>query len=513
LKNIGDKIRSALQKTMDFLNTPIFDIRGSITNLFSNVKDYFSSRILTIKESLNNTFSKIGERFDSIKNAVLNPLTSFKNFAKNIGSKIGGLFGRKTKEQREEEQIKNPAKSVIDYMKKRIEPLLKKIKGGSGDDKDKGLLSKLTDMLAPLSGVLGSLAGGIGSFLTTTLFPAIASAATLLAPVLAAIVVAAAAAGLGTIIYNKFVSPFLDEMARKEREKINLGAKVETEQRTTDKGGRAFILVDPETGKETFIDESDVTQEMRDQGLVREVGKQTLEAGGGEVTGAFTDTPIVAGAEMVESQAEVAQQFGLEAITPRLTRLRQQEDRIKSLAVAVSEAKGREKGKMEKAFLAAVREYKDFVEDLERNEPFIEALGKQRHKNLMKSIKETDFYKSLGKTQKTTLTTAAFGMGGAIKTVTVPGVVKGQEGVAGIPEMEAVIKRRQELQLAANEVANAEQTAPPPTVVVQNNSNPIVNQSENYITSTLEPEPAVFDYLNTQPMAPGAGVLLPGTGN
>ena len=217
--------------------------------------------------------------------------------------------------------------------------------------------------------------GGIGSFLTTTLFPAITSAATLLAPVLAAIVVAAAAAGLGTIIYNKFVSPFLDEMARKEREKINLGAKVETEQRTTDKGGRAFILVDPETGKETFIDESDVTQEMRDQGLVREVGKQTLEAGGGEVTGAFTDTPIVAGAKMVESQAEVAQEFGLEAITPRLTRLRQQEDRIKSLAVAVSEAKGREKGKMEKAFLAAVREYKDFVEDLERNEPFIEALG------------------------------------------------------------------------------------------------------------------------------------------
>ena len=79
LKNIGDNIRSALQKTVDFLNTPIFDIRGSITNLFSNVKDYFSSRILTIKESLNNTFSKIGERFDRIKNAVLNPLTSFKN--------------------------------------------------------------------------------------------------------------------------------------------------------------------------------------------------------------------------------------------------------------------------------------------------------------------------------------------------------------------------------------------------------------------------------------------------
>ena len=166
---------------------------------------------------------------------------------------------------------------------------------------------------------------------------------------------------------------------------------------------------------------------------------------------------------------------------------------------------------MEDAFRAAVREYKDFVKGLESNEPFIKALGKQRHKDLMKSIKETDFYKSLRNTSR--LETYGFGMHMHHRLVTTPGAVTGKEGVAGIPEMEAVIRRRQELQLAANEVANAEQNAPPPTVVVQNNSNPIVNQSENYITSTLEPEPAVFDYLNTQPMAPGAGVLLPGTGN
>ena len=511
LKNIGDNIRSALQKTVDFLNTPIFDIRGSITNLFSNVKDYFSGRILTIKESLNNTFSKIGERFDKIKDAVLNPLTAFKNFARGIGSKIGGFFGMKSKEQREEEQVKNPAKSVINYMKKNIEPLLKKIKGRGGDDGDKGFLSKIADMLAPLSGVLGSLAGGFGAFLTTTLLPALTSAATLLAPVLSAIVVAAAAAGLGTIIYNKFVSPFLDKLAAAEREKINLGAKVNTKQRTTSKGGAAFILVDPETGKETFIDESDITQEMRNQGLIREVGQQNLEAGGGEVTGAFTDTgSIVAGAEMAKSQAEVAQDFGLEAITPRLTRLRQQEDRIKSLAIAVSEAKGTEKSTTENAFRAAVREYKDFVRGLESNEPFIKALGKQRHKNLMKSIKETDFYESLDRTSRVIQTGS--GMGMTTTLLTVPSAVEGQQGVAGIPEMEAVIRRRQELQAAANEVANAQQTAPAPTVVVQNNSNPVVSQSENYFTSTLEPEKPVFEFLNTQPMTPGAGVLLPGTG-
>ena len=86
---------------------------------------------LNIKKQISEAFSS---RFKKLQDAIKKPFTSIRN----AFSKVGNFFGFKSKEQREEEEAKNPAKFIIRYLKKNIEPLLKRIAGISGGVAEEG---------------------------------------------------------------------------------------------------------------------------------------------------------------------------------------------------------------------------------------------------------------------------------------------------------------------------------------------------------------------------------------
>ena len=74
---------------------------------------------LNLKKQIGDAFSA---RFKQLQDAIKKPFTSIKN----AFSKVGNFFGFKSKEQREEEEARNPAKFIINYLKKNIEPLLRR---------------------------------------------------------------------------------------------------------------------------------------------------------------------------------------------------------------------------------------------------------------------------------------------------------------------------------------------------------------------------------------------------
>jgi hypothetical protein len=129
-----------------------------IAKFTSDVKGTFKKLgdKLNLKKQIGDAFSA---RFKQLQDAIKKPFTSIKN----AFSKVGNFFGFKSKEQREEEEAKNPAKFIINYLKKNIEPLLKRLAGvggGGGGDGGGGLFS-----MGGLPGLLTTLGGILAGFL------------------------------------------------------------------------------------------------------------------------------------------------------------------------------------------------------------------------------------------------------------------------------------------------------------------------------------------------------------
>ena len=135
----------------------------------------FGISLQKLKEDFKGTFKKLGEklnlkkqigdafnkRIKSLQDAIKKPFTAIKN----TFGKIGNFFGFKTKEQREEEEAKNPAKFIIRYLKKNIEPLLKKLGGVAPDDSGGGLLSLLgKSALLKVLGIGAAVSGLLAYF-------------------------------------------------------------------------------------------------------------------------------------------------------------------------------------------------------------------------------------------------------------------------------------------------------------------------------------------------------------
>ena len=142
---------------------------------FSTSIKSFGISLQKLKEDFKGTFKKLGEklnlkkqigdafnkRIKSLQDAIKKPFTAIKN----TFGKIGNFFGFKTKEQREEEEAKNPAKFIIRYLKKNIEPLLKKLGGVAPDDSGGGLLSLLgKSALLKVLGIGAAVSGLLAYF-------------------------------------------------------------------------------------------------------------------------------------------------------------------------------------------------------------------------------------------------------------------------------------------------------------------------------------------------------------
>ena len=142
---------------------------------FSTSIKSFGVSLQKLKEDFKGTFKKLGEklnlkkqigdafnkRIKSLQDAIKKPFTAIKN----TFGKIGNFFGFKTKEQREEEEAKNPAKFIIRYLKKNIEPLLKKLGGVAPDDSGGGLLSLLgKSALLKVLGIGAAVSGLLAYF-------------------------------------------------------------------------------------------------------------------------------------------------------------------------------------------------------------------------------------------------------------------------------------------------------------------------------------------------------------
>ena len=99
--------------------------------------------------------------FSNIRTFLNKPIFNVKETFKKAFGGVRKLFGFKTKEEKEEAGEKNPARAIIKYMIKRIEPLLKKIARISVGDDGGGILSMLKNLL----GTAGL--GGLGTALST----------------------------------------------------------------------------------------------------------------------------------------------------------------------------------------------------------------------------------------------------------------------------------------------------------------------------------------------------------
>lgn len=114
---------------------------------------------LNLKKQIGDAFSA---RFKQLQDAIKKPFTSIKN----AFSKVGNFFGFRSKEQREEEEARNPAKFIINYLKKNIEPLLRRLTGvgGPGGDGGGGLFGGLGGLPGIISGLGLALSGLLAYF-------------------------------------------------------------------------------------------------------------------------------------------------------------------------------------------------------------------------------------------------------------------------------------------------------------------------------------------------------------
>ena len=422
---------AVFQPLVNILTKPIFDIRKGL------------------KDGLNTLTNKITQPFKDVRDFLNKPIFNIKDAFKNAFGGIRKLFtGFRSKEEREEAEARNPAKFIIKYLKKNIEPLLKRIavfRGEAGD----GIFKKLLSFLSGPALLGGLKAVGVG---------------------LAGLTTALGAAALGKTIFDNIIAPAMDRMFEKNIQMMNRMTRQDKRDITDNQGNALYI---DENNRITTNPEG-----------ARPIRKERLTG-----LSPLADVPLVPGAIVAPPLGEVAKSMGLESIFGQITALRGIEGRIIDAALNDQTI----------LFKNLVSDYRKRVNSIENNSRIKDALG-GRFKPLIESIKNTAFFKTLNKSVVTG------GPEGGISFTVSPSDITREDagtGVTSVGQFQEVIARRRNLQLAANEAAGTglASLAPPVAMSVVNS---VTQPSENYFQSGLTPESTPIERLFLQPSEVGA---------
>jgi hypothetical protein len=472
-------IESTLKEGVAFKSTSFAAVFQPLVNVFT--KPIFDIR-KTLSNSITSLTDKITKPFKDVRNFLNKPIFNIKDTFKKAFGGVRNLFGLKTKEQKEEAERNNPARAIIRYMKKSIEPLLKKIAGvraGGGEDEG-GLLSMLKN-IAGLGGLTGVIA---------TLGKASAALAT-----------AVGSFTLGRQFFDNVVSPAMDRAFQRNIDAMNEAYTNTFTQRTNaqgeavglDKEGR--VTTDPDKMDSSIVD--------------RRSGVSPFAYSLGAVKGARVVAPL----------AEFAKKDGLSALFSRyISPINELEGLIYDQALKMTEAGGGTQ-QSKKALLKLVVDYKDTISKLGKDDVIIKSLGrggKAKLDAIVKAIKNSPFYKSVTDAQIMETTSSGIGTTGRIAGVQVgkiSDVDRRNMGVESAPFVAEVFARREIAQQVENELAylsgRSGSSVPNSPVIVQSNPTSITNPTENYFTSGLAPELSPMEQMLFRPLPPGFGVLQP----
>tara|TARA_R100000458_G_scaffold49751_1_gene49516 strand:+ start:198 stop:1766 length:1569 start_codon:yes stop_codon:yes gene_type:complete len=458
---------AVFQPLVNVFTKPIFDIRKTLSNSITSLTD------------------KITKPFKDVRNFLNKPIFNIKDTFKKAFGGVRNLFGFKTKEQKEEAERNNPARAIIRYMKKRIEPLLKRIAGIRVGDDDDGLFSMLKNLLNTLG--LGTLGSAIGTLGTAA----------------AALTTAVTSFAVGTTFFENVISPMMDRLFQRNLELMNKTAR------------NPYVPLTNNDGQQIGLTpEGTITTDLTAPGVsplgIPEISGQ---AGSG-FSPKIRDAPE--GARLAPARGEISQEFGLDKVFSQyITPLDILESRIYSQALDVKSLFGSrdEKRKSQTVLAALLNEYAAKIKDLASDRGIIEAMGVERHKALMESITSTPFYKSLLTVSQGMFDESGIGTTDyrnlifGVKTFTKTPMAAGVESIPGIAE---IFARQDVTQEAQNQIAlqnlGPVQSAP---VIVQSNPTSITNPTENFFSSGLSPELSPLERMIYEPLPAGFGVLQP----
>jgi hypothetical protein len=472
---------------VNILTTPIIDIRKTLSNSISNLTDKITQPFKDVRNFLNKPIFNVKDTFkgvfSDIRTFLNKPIFNVRETFKKAFGGVRKLFGFKTKEEKEEAERKNPARAIIKYMKKRIEPLLKKIAGISLGDDDGGILSMLKNLLG-MSGL-----GGLGSALST------------LGTAAAALATAVTSFAVGKAFFDNVVSPMMDRVFQRNIDAMNQAYTNVFTQRTNEKG--ELVGLDEEGRVTTNPDE------MVGKVVDRRSGTSPFPTSLGDVTGARVVKPL----------AEFAEAEGLGPLFSRyITPINELEGLIYDQALKIAQPGGSTKTSRD-ALLKLVVDYKDTISKLGKDDVIIKSLGrggKAKLDAIVKAIKNSPFYKSVTDAQIMETTSSGIGTTGRIAGVQVgkiSDVDRRNMGVESAPFVAEVFARREIAQQVENELAylsgRSGSSVPNSPVIVQSNPTSITNPTENYFTSGLAPELSPMEQMLFRPLPPGFGVLQP----
>ena len=470
---------------VDILTTPIFDIRKTLSNSISKLTDKITQPFKDVRDFLNKPIFNVKDTFkgvfSDIRTFLNKPIFNVRETFKKAFGGVRKLFGFKTKEEKEEAERKNPARAIIKYMKKRIEPLLKRIAGIQVGDDD-GLFSMIKNLL------------------TTLGIPGLGGAISALGTAAAALTTAVTGFALGTTFFENVISPMMDRLFERNLELMNKAARNPYVPLTNNDGQQ--IGLTPE-GK--------VTTDLTAPGVTPlGIPERSGQAGSGFAP-EIRDAPE--GAGVASARGEISQEFGLEKLFSKyITPLNILEGRIYSQATDVARSASKdEKNENARVLLALVNEYAAKIRDLGGDQGIIQAMGAEQHKALVESVKATPFYKSLVDVSQGGFGESGIGTDPAFTPFYTKKFTRTPEaaGVESVPGVAEIFERQSVLQEAQNQMAlerlGPVQSAP---VIVQSNPTSITNPTENFFTSQLTPELPFIEQMLTQPPSPGQGMLL-----
>jgi hypothetical protein len=469
---------------VNILTTPIIDIRKTLSNSISNLTDKITQPFKDVRNFLNKPIFNVKDTFkgvfSDIRTFLNKPIFNVRETFKKAFGGVRKLFGFKTKEEKEEAERKNPARAIIKYMKKRIEPLLKKIARISLGDDDGGILSMLKNLLG-MSGL-----GGLGSALST------------LGTAAAALATAVTSFAVGKAFFDNVVSPMMDRVFQRNIDAMNQAYTNVFTQRTNEKG--ELVGLDEEGRVTTNPDE------MVGKVVDRRSGTSPFPTSLGDVTGARVVKPL----------AEFAEAEGLGPLFSRyITPINELEGLIYDQALKIAQPGGSTKTSRD-ALLKLVVDYKDKISKLARDDAIIQSVGKERLDAVVKALKNSPFYKSVTDAQVMGMTSSGLSTTGEIVGVQaseISAVDRRNMGVESIPLVADVITKREIAQQVENELAylsgRSGSSVPNSPVIVQSNPTSITNPTENYFTSGLAPELSPMEQMLFRPLPPGFGVLQP----
>jgi len=474
---------AVFQPLVNILTTPIFDIRKTLSNSISNLTDKITQPFKDVRNFLNKPIFNVKDTFkgvfSDIRTFLNKPIFNVKETFKKAFGGVRKLFGFKSKEEREEAERNNPARAIIKYMKKRIEPLLKKIAGISVREDGGGLFSMIKNLLSTL-GITG-----LGSALS-----ALGTAA-------AALTTAVTSFALGKKFFDNVLSPMMDRVFQRNIDAMNEAFTNVNTPRTNEQGEALGL---DEKGRVTANPD-----EMVQQVFDRRSGTSPFATSLGDVAGARVVAPL----------AKFAEAEGLGPLFSRyITPINELEGLIYDQAFKIAQPGGSTKTSRD-ALLKLVLDYKDKISKLAKDDAIIQSVGKERLDAVVEALKNSPFYKSVTNAQVMEMTSSGLSTTGKIVGVQaskISAVDRRNMGIESVPLVADVIAKREIAQQVENELAAANLSGtrvPESPVIVQSNPTSITNPTENFFSSGLSPELSPIERMIFEPLPAGFGVLQP----